>query len=144
MNVTKLFSAKLLQKYMSNTCKRSYNKNNYNEKYRRTCELLAHEKGFIDKVLSGKNGGFVLDVGCGAGVLYDSYIIDNGFSVSGLDISTVQLERAKNNCPDAEYIEADFSIWHTNRKYDAVTFFINSLTSIAGYNSICLIKCMIC
>lgn len=48
-------------------------------------------------------GSLVLDVGCGDGVPVDKELISKGYSVSGIDISPVQIERARKNCPRGEY-----------------------------------------
>jgi cyclopropane fatty-acyl-phospholipid synthase-like methyltransferase len=40
-------------------------------------------------------GGSVLDVGCGAGVPVDRFLVDQGFDVIGIDISAAQIELAR-------------------------------------------------
>lgn len=51
----------------------------------------------------------VLDVGCGAGVPIDSYLINKGYKVIGIDISEKQIELAKKNNPQGEYKVQDMS-----------------------------------
>ena len=49
----------------------------------------------------------VLDLGCGAGVPVDRYLVDRGFRVTGLDISEKQIEIARTHVPEATYIVGD-------------------------------------
>ncbi|MGZ4108350.1 MAG: class I SAM-dependent methyltransferase [Actinomycetota bacterium] len=54
-------------------------------------------------------GGSVLDVGCGAGMPVDRYLIDKGFDVVGLDISAKQIELAQKSVPDGRYEVRDMT-----------------------------------
>jgi ubiquinone/menaquinone biosynthesis C-methylase UbiE len=56
-------------------------------------------------------GDRVLDLGCGAGVPTARQLVEAGFRVTGVDISAVQIERARRLVPDAEFIQADMAIW---------------------------------
>jgi len=51
----------------------------------------------------------ILDVGCGAGVPVTKYLVDEGFSVVGLDISEEMLYLAKKHVPKGEFLKADMS-----------------------------------
>lgn len=55
-------------------------------------------------------GSVILDLGCGAGIPIDSYLISHGYKVKGLDISEKQIELAKQNVPSAEYELKDMSL----------------------------------
>jgi SAM-dependent methyltransferase len=44
-----------------------------------------------------------LDVGCGAGLPVDRWLIDHGHQVIGLDVSTEMLRLARRNVPQARY-----------------------------------------
>jgi SAM-dependent methyltransferase len=50
----------------------------------------------------------VLDLGCGAGVPTASRLAER-FAVVGVDISNVQLERARREVPSATFVQADIS-----------------------------------
>jgi cyclopropane fatty-acyl-phospholipid synthase-like methyltransferase len=52
-------------------------------------------------------GGRVLDVGCGAGVPISSLIDEMGIGVIGVDISPRQIELARTNVPDGEFMVRD-------------------------------------
>jgi 2-polyprenyl-3-methyl-5-hydroxy-6-metoxy-1,4-benzoquinol methylase len=52
-------------------------------------------------------GGTVLDLGCGSGVPVARSLADAGYRVTGIDISEVQVRRARERVPQAEFIQAD-------------------------------------
>jgi trans-aconitate methyltransferase len=52
-----------------------------------------------------------LDLGCGAGVPTSRILVDRGFDVTGLDISSVQIERARRLVPQATFVQADMVNW---------------------------------
>lgn len=56
-----------------------------------------------------KSGSTILDIGCGAGVPVDKYLVGRGFRVIGIDISEKQIELAKKNVPQAFYKTKDMS-----------------------------------
>ena len=55
-----------------------------------------------------EDGDRVLELGCGAGVP-DTKRLAARFRVTGVDISTKQLLRARTAVPEAEFLEADFT-----------------------------------
>jgi 2-polyprenyl-3-methyl-5-hydroxy-6-metoxy-1,4-benzoquinol methylase len=57
-------------------------------------------------------GARVLDLGCGAGVPTAKVLADAGFEVTGVDISVVQIERARSLVPNATFIHADMAAWN--------------------------------
>jgi 2-polyprenyl-3-methyl-5-hydroxy-6-metoxy-1,4-benzoquinol methylase len=52
-------------------------------------------------------GGTVLDLGCGSGVPVARSLADAGYRVTGIDISEVQVRRARERVPQAEFIQVD-------------------------------------
>ncbi|MFG2729006.1 class I SAM-dependent methyltransferase [Streptomyces canus] len=52
-------------------------------------------------------GGTVLDLGCGSGVPVARTLTDAGHQVTGIDISEVQIRRARERVPQAEFIHVD-------------------------------------
>lgn len=52
-------------------------------------------------------GGAVLDLGCGAGVPVARALAAAGFAVTGVDLSQVQVERARRLVPGARFLRAD-------------------------------------
>ena len=63
----------------------------------------------------------VLDLGCGAGVPATKLLTEKDFDVLGLDISAVQIERARELVPGATFEQADMVVWeHPPASFDAV------------------------
>ena len=66
-------------------------------------------------------GARVLDIGCGAGVPADRWLVERGFSVTGIDISAVQIERARRLVPSATFFHGDAAAFDTeDQSLDAV------------------------
>jgi SAM-dependent methyltransferase len=66
-------------------------------------------------------GASVLDLGCGVGVPAARLLADAGFAVTGVDISEVQIERARALVPNATFIQADMATWDCGpATFDAV------------------------
>ena len=76
----------------------------------------------------------ILDLGCGAGLPVDRWLIGHGHGVIGLDISEAMLTLARRNVPEANYLLRDmatliedeysvdavvsfFAMFHTDRRY---------------------------
>ena len=69
-------------------------------------------------------GSRVLDLGCGAGVPATKLLVEAGFDVTGVDISEVQIERARSLVPGATFIHADMASWDAGASsFDAVVSF---------------------
>ena len=54
-------------------------------------------------------GGTVLDLGCGSGLPVARTLTAGGFRVTGVDISDVQIRRARQQVPDAAFVRADIT-----------------------------------
>ncbi len=92
----------------------------------------------------------ILDLGCGAGVPVDRYLVDRGHDVIGLDISDAMLSLARRNVPEADYRAGDmadlrasdysvdavvsfFAVIHVDRRHHARLFrVIRSFLSRGG------------
>jgi cyclopropane fatty-acyl-phospholipid synthase-like methyltransferase len=51
----------------------------------------------------------ILDIGCGAGIPVDKYLLSFGHKIIGIDISEKQIELAKKNFPRGEFKVEDMS-----------------------------------
>lgn len=68
-------------------------------------------------------GSEVLELGCGAGIPMTAALAD-GRQVTGVDISTTQLEMARRNVPNATFIQADMTtVTFEPASFDAVVAF---------------------
>lgn len=84
------------------------------------------------KYLAGENlpeGAEVLDLCCGTGQLA-SVLTEQGFKVTGLDISAGQLRYARKNAPAARFIKADARSFKLSRKFDTVFCTFDALNHI--------------
>jgi len=71
-----------------------------------------------------KPGATVMDVGCGAGVPVDSYLVEHGYRVIGLDVSEKQIALARTLVPQATYQVRDMSTLERNEyQVDALVSF---------------------
>lgn len=53
------------------------------------------------------SGGEVLDAGCGAGIPVVRFLVDAGFKVTGVDISSSMLELARIHITEAQFMKMD-------------------------------------
>ena len=108
---------------MNQKVKAGYNKaaKNYSTEFR---DQFKSEKHLARLVEVLKPQSQILDVGCGAGKPIDSYLVEKGMNVMGIDISEAQIELAKSYVPKASYEVRDMSEL-TNGEYqvDAVVSF---------------------
>jgi 2-polyprenyl-3-methyl-5-hydroxy-6-metoxy-1,4-benzoquinol methylase len=66
----------------------------------------------------------VLDLGCGAGVPASRGLVAAGFEVTGIDISTVQIERARALVTGATFVCSDMVTWDCPPgSFDAIVSF---------------------
>ena len=54
-------------------------------------------------------GADVLDLGCGCGIPVARALVRAGFAVTGVDLSDVQIDRARRLVPDATFLRGDAS-----------------------------------
>ena len=71
-------------------------------------ETTSTYRAWVDDLASRLHvGARVLDIGCGAGVPADRLMVDAGLVVTGVDISPVQIERARLLVPQATFVCCD-------------------------------------
>ncbi|GAA4300969.1 class I SAM-dependent methyltransferase [Actinomadura luteofluorescens] len=76
--------------------------------YRGDDDTSGQYDGWLDDLLAClPERGQVLDVGCGCGVPVARRLSDAGHQVTGVDVSDVQIERARALVPGADFIRAD-------------------------------------
>jgi len=102
--------------------KEGYKKGDYVSHFRTNSQPNKIEKKFLDR-LAGlvPRAAKILDFGCGIGIPFDKYLIGKSFKVTGIDITRKHIERAKENVPDAKFVEGDFSRMHLdNERFHAI------------------------
>ncbi|MFX1328219.1 MAG: class I SAM-dependent methyltransferase [Promethearchaeota archaeon] len=65
-------------------------------------------------------GAYVLDLGTGTGLPYAKLLIEKGFKVLGIDISTEMIKIAKNNVPEAKFKEISMTDINYNKEFDGI------------------------
>ncbi|MGW1160130.1 class I SAM-dependent methyltransferase [Streptomyces sp. NPDC002519] len=69
-------------------------------------------------------GGTVLDLGCGSGVPVARTLTEVGYQVTGVDISEMQIRRARERVPQAKFVHADATaVSFGAASFDAVVSF---------------------
>ena len=63
--------------------------------------------------------GTVLDLACGTGRVANR-LIDIGFAYTGVDISPLAIDEARNTCPRGEFFVGDIISFSPERRYDLV------------------------
>ncbi|MFW9951387.1 MAG: class I SAM-dependent methyltransferase [Candidatus Thorarchaeota archaeon] len=70
------------------------------------------------------DNGYILDVGCGAGIPTVKFLTERGFKVTGIDLSNKMLHLARENVPNADFIKMDMN----ELQFDKNTF--NGIVSV--------------
>ncbi len=89
---------------------KGYDEGNYQKFYRQSLVLNPREKRFFTKLLEKlPSPARILDLGSGIGIPYDRYLVKQGCSVTGIDVSSNHIAKARKFVPEAQYFKADFS-----------------------------------
>lgn len=79
------------------------------------------ERKYLDwLVANAPIGSQVLDLGCGDGWPIASYIIEQGFLVTGVDGAKPMVEKAKARFPDHEWVLADMRTLALGKTFQAI------------------------
>lgn len=119
-SITNYVPSSILGNLMKAIVTYCYNNNEYNEVYRYKKTLTEFEYLALDTYLNAlsSDNPRVLDVGCGAGLPFDSYFVHQGCKITGIDISKTQISNAKMNIPTAKFINMDFMKYQDETLYD--------------------------
>ncbi len=133
--------------------KKGYNK--IAKRYHEQRDIYSSTK-LLKKFTKYLKNGKVLDLGCGAGVPIDKYLIKNNYDVTGADFSDSMINLAKKNVPKAKFMKMDITnIKFKENSFDgAVSFYAiihipkekhskiyKSLHKIIKPNGIILVNC---
>jgi 2-polyprenyl-3-methyl-5-hydroxy-6-metoxy-1,4-benzoquinol methylase len=84
-------------------------------------DSFYQEQKYIDLLIAHlQPGASILDVGCGSGFPIASYLIEQGFEVTGVDSSKELLKIASNKCPKMKTIYGDIRTVDIEQKFDAI------------------------
>ncbi len=77
---------------------------------------------YVERAVEGlAPGARILDVGCGHGLPIARFLVDQGFDVTGFDVSEAQIEHARENVPEAHFRVGDMrSIRMKVEPFDAI------------------------
>lgn len=95
----------------------------WNNEYKESTWWMPGVEKFLTMV---PQGGGVLDVGCGPG-FKAKYIADRGFDVTGIDISSRQIDLARETAPDVQFAVHDVRAIADLGVFDGVMLFASLL-----------------
>jgi cyclopropane fatty-acyl-phospholipid synthase-like methyltransferase len=80
-----------------------------------------HERAWLNRFTCDlKQGASILDLGCGAGDPIAFYLMDSGFSVTGIDASTKMIALAQQCRPDGDWRLEDMRNLDVKGPYDGI------------------------
>jgi SAM-dependent methyltransferase len=84
-------------------------------------EAPFYERGWLDKFcgLFGAKGS-VLDMGCGAGEPIATYLVKQGYSVTGVDASKAMIALFQQRLPDQDALVADMRMLSLKRVFSGI------------------------
>jgi SAM-dependent methyltransferase len=104
--------------------KKGYEEGDYESDYRTDRRIRDVEKEIFKQLFDQVKDDKVLDLGCGTGVPFDKFLVDKGYDLTGVDIAQKHVDKAKNNVPEADFIQDDFfELDFDQRSFDAVVSF---------------------
>ena len=113
---------------MKQIVKDGYNLGKYAKYYGRNDKLTTFEKQYFDSLIDKlPKESNILDLGCGTGLPFDSYLIANGHNVTGIDLAENHIKLAKDYVAKGTYIAGDYTKYKFNN---------NSFNSVISLYSI--------
>lgn len=100
-----------------------YVNKDYESEAKNLKKLISHYKK--------TNGNELLDVACGTG-LHLPYILDD-FNVTGIDLSSQQIEGARKRLPNTPFLVGDMRDFDLQKQYDVVTCLFSSIGYVYPY-----------
>ncbi len=111
-------------KNMREIVKKGYEDGDYYRQYRLKEQMDSYplEKKNIDRLMDMlPREAEILDLGCGSGVPFDRYLVQQGFRVTGVDFVQKHIDLAKKSVPDATFILGEISeLDMAEKTFDAI------------------------
>jgi 2-polyprenyl-3-methyl-5-hydroxy-6-metoxy-1,4-benzoquinol methylase len=102
-----------------------YNTGDYEKFFKKSPKLNSREGRFLGKfmkIIPPK--GKILDLGSGVGIPIDKYLVEQGFQLTGIDISIKHIQKAQKSVPGANFLHQDFTkINFQPNSFDAIISF---------------------
>jgi SAM-dependent methyltransferase len=103
----------------------------YDEVFNSKPGQLAATEWILEQLGNRDERPLVIDIGCGTGLPTARQLIDGGCEVVGVDISPVMIEIARDNVPEAIFVERDLSdldgLHPVGSRFDAATAYFSLL-----------------
>lgn len=82
---------------------------------------VLREREWLDAFLGhAREGGTILDIGCGTGEPIARYLVERGYRVLGVDSSPSMIAFCRARFPDAEWIVGDMRVLRLGRRFAGV------------------------
>ncbi len=110
---------------MRDKVRKGYEEGEYAKEYREGRVIRDFEEELFEDLFDrvGEEVS-ILDLGCGIGIPFDRYFVDMGYDVTGVDFVEKNIKRAKENVPEADFVNADFSqLSFSKESFDAIVSF---------------------
>jgi len=114
-----------MAKTMRDIAREGYDNGNYEKAFSRNKNFNDNFEKYMCQELNSrlKSNSKILDLGCGPGIPFDHYFVEQGHTLTGIDISKKHIESAKKNVKKANFIIGDFFSNKIKGKYDAIISF---------------------
>ena len=84
-------------------------------------EAQLYERGWLEKFCGLIcTGGSVLDIGCAVGKPMATYLVQHGYSVTGIDSSRSMIDLFRERLPDQEALVADMRMLSLKRVFPGI------------------------
>jgi trans-aconitate methyltransferase len=84
-------------------------------------EAHLYERGWLEKFADLiRSGGSVLDIGCGAGAPIATYLVGQGYAMTGVDSSRAMTELFRTRLPNQEAVVADMRTLSLTRTFSGL------------------------
>lgn len=106
---------------MRDRVRKGYEEINFSARQPSDIAIRNEERGMVDTFVDQlPEGVHVVDMGCGSGVPYDRFLVEHGYDVTGIDVAETNIKAAREQVPDAWFVQADFSEFEPDTTFDGL------------------------